>query len=97
MNTKTVKRNIFQRILGIPATKPPADPGCWSYSGDQLIINLSRAPELSDPWGAIQVDSENLTWKVLIIKDGEGTYRAFRNHCEHGGRKLDPVPDIETG
>lgn len=96
MTTRTLKRNIFQRILGIPATKPPADPGCWSLSGTELILDLSRVPELAEPWGAIHIEGQGLSSKVLVLLDGEGTYRAFRNQCEHGGRKIDPVPGTET-
>ena len=96
MTTKTLNRNILQRIFGIPATKPPADAGCWVFKGDKLTIDLNRTPELSEPWGAIQVEDGEIQVKVLVFQDGEGSYRAFRNHCEHAGRKLDPVPGNKT-
>jgi len=96
MTTKTLKRNIFQRIFGIPATKQPADAGCWVVNGDKLTIDLNQTPELSVPWGAIQLEDGDIPVKVLVFQDGEGGYRAFRNYCEHAGRKLDPVPETET-
>ena len=96
MTTKTLKRNIFQRIFGIPATKPPAEAGCWVYKGENLTIELNRVPELSETWGAIQLEDGDIPVNVLVFQDGEGNYRAFRNHCEHAGRKLDPVPGTET-
>jgi nitrite reductase/ring-hydroxylating ferredoxin subunit len=96
MTQKTLKRNIIQRILGIPATKPPADPGCWTVEDGKLVVDLQRAPELSEPWGAAAFEGENLPQKVLVILDGSNVYRAFHNHCEHGGRMLDPVPDSNT-
>ena len=96
MTTKTLKRNIFQRIFGIPATKPPAEAGCWVYKGENLTIELNRVPELSETWGAIQLEDGDIPGNVLVFQDGEGNYRAFRNHCKHAGRKLDPVPGTET-
>ena len=96
MTTKTLKRNIFQRILGIPATKPPADPGCWGFEDGKVKIDLSKTPELSAPFGAIQLESEALPTRVMVMQDGNGAYRAFENKCAHAGRKLDPVPGTET-
>lgn len=32
----------------------------------------------------------------MVMRDGQGMYRAFRNHCEHDGRRLDPVPGTQT-
>jgi len=96
MTTKTFKHNIFQRIFGIPATKPPAEADCWIYKDDKLTVDLNRTPELSVPWGAIQLEDGDIPVNVLVFQDGEGGYRAFRNHCEHAGRKLDPVPGTET-
>ena len=95
MTTKTLKRNIFQRILGIPATKPPADPGCWGFEDGKVKIDLSKTPELSAPFGAIQLESEALPTRVMVMQDGSGAYRAFENKCAHAGRKLDPVPGTE--
>ncbi|MEA3441754.1 MAG: Rieske 2Fe-2S domain-containing protein [Chloroflexota bacterium] len=96
MTTKTYKRSLFQRLLGKPMTKPPVDAGCWSYDAGKLTIDLNRTPELTEPWGATHIDGENLPDKVLVFQDGEGNYRAFQNRCEHGGRKIDPVPGTET-
>ena len=96
MATKTLQRNIFQRIFGIPATKPPVDENCWTYSQGKLALELDRVPELSRPWGAVRIESANLPARILVIKDGQGNYRAFRNHCEHAGRRLDPVPGTQT-
>ena len=96
MTTQPFKRNIFQRLFGIPATQPPADAGCWTISDNQIIIDLNRAQELTHPWGAIQIDGESMPQKVLVFQDGNGIYRAFHNKCEHIGRKLDPVPGSET-
>ena len=96
MTTKTLKRNIFQRIFGIPATKPPADGGSWKYADGKLVIDLSKAPELSESFGAVHLEGDNLPFRLLVLQDGTGNYRAFENKCEHAGRKLDPVPGTET-
>ena len=96
MTTKTLKRNVFQRIFGIPATKPPKDASSWQYADGKLVIDLSKAPELSEPYGAVHFEGDNLPVRVLVLQDGAGNYRAFENKCEHAGRKLDPVPGTET-
>jgi nitrite reductase/ring-hydroxylating ferredoxin subunit len=96
MAAKNLNRNILQRLFGISATKPPVDEKCWTFSHGRLTINLERVPELSQPWGAIRIESANIPARVFVMKDGEGNYRAFRNHCEHSGRRLDPVPGTET-
>lgn len=96
MTTQTLKRNIFQRIFGIPATKPPSDANSWKYADGKLVIDLSKAPELSEPYGAVHLEGDNLPVRLLVLQDGAGNFRAFENKCEHAGRKLDPVPGTET-
>jgi nitrite reductase/ring-hydroxylating ferredoxin subunit len=96
MTVKPYKRNLLQRIQGKPQTEPPADRGCWSFSGQTLTIDLERAPELRPAFGAIEIDDPALPVPVLVVRDEAGTLRAFCNVCGHGGRKLDPVTGTET-
>jgi nitrite reductase/ring-hydroxylating ferredoxin subunit len=96
MTIPTYKRTIFQRIAGKPQSGPPADPDCWSYANGRLFIDLTRARELVQPWGAINIDDPSLPVPVLVFQDGGGVFRAFCNLCGHGGRRLDPVPGTET-
>jgi nitrite reductase/ring-hydroxylating ferredoxin subunit len=93
---KTLKRSIWQRIFGICATQKPQDEECWTYSEELLTIDLSRVPELSQPAGAIRLEDDKLPERVLIIHGDNGKYYAFKNRCQHMGRRLDPVPDTET-
>ena len=93
MANETLSRNIFQRILGICATKPPVDDSCWSYENGKLTVDLSRTPELSQPNGAIRLEKTgNLPERVLVFKDTDDQYHAFRNQCPHAKRRLDPFP-----
>lgn len=90
---KKLNRSIFQRILGIPATGTPADPGCWSYSGNVITIDLNRAEALSKAGGALRCEGGGLPLRVLVIRDDSGNFRAYHNRCTHlGHRRLDPVP-----
>ena len=89
---KDVKRNFFQRLFGKPATKPPQDNDCWSFSDGVLLIELEKAPELSEPGGALRLEADELPNKVLVIHGDDGQYHAFKNVCTHGKRCLDPVP-----
>lgn len=96
MEVKFLKRNILQRIFGIPATRGPMDKGCWTYSEGKLEIDLDRASELSSPGGGIRLEGKNLPERVLVIQGDDGSYHAFRNRCKHMGRRLDPVSGTST-
>jgi nitrite reductase/ring-hydroxylating ferredoxin subunit len=95
MTAPTLKRNFFQRLLGLCATRPPADPGCWSLSGTVLTIDLQRAPELEAAWGAIRLEGRGLPERILLVKTGDRSFQAFRNRCTHAGRRLDPMPGTD--
>ena len=94
--SKTLKRNIFQRLFGKCATHEPKDPSCWTYSDNRIEIDLHKASELSNPGGAIRIESEDLPERLLVIHGDDGNYHAFRNECTHGKRRLDPVPGAGT-
>ncbi len=96
MTVKTLPRNIWQRIVGIPATKPPKDAACWSVSDGRIVVDLTRAPELSQPFGALRIEGKTTSERVLVFRDGANNLRAVCNRCGHAGRRLDPVPDTET-
>jgi len=96
MKPVTLKRNIFQRIIGIPATKSPMDEECWAFSDGKITIDLNRAPELSKTGGALRLEKKNLTERVLVIRGDDDNYYAFRNKCKHMSRRLDPVHGTQT-
>jgi nitrite reductase/ring-hydroxylating ferredoxin subunit len=90
-----VRRNIFQRILGLCATRAPADGECWRYEAGEVIVDLSRAAELSGENGAIRLEKKGLPHAVLVFRGVDGGYRALLNECAHMGRRLDPVPGVD--
>jgi nitrite reductase/ring-hydroxylating ferredoxin subunit len=96
MEIKRNKRNIFQRILGIPATGRPTDPAAWRMEGGRLVVNLDHAPELARPGGALRIEGHGCPERVLVLHGEDGTFRAWRNRCGHKGRRLDPVAGTET-
>ncbi|MBN2126437.1 MAG: Rieske (2Fe-2S) protein [Deltaproteobacteria bacterium] len=92
-----LKRGIFQRIFGIPATPKPQDPNSWSYADGRLTLDLKRTPELDSAGGAVRLEGSALPGRVLLVRADDGTYRAFQNRCTHmGHRRLDPVPGTDT-
>ncbi|MCP4220143.1 MAG: Rieske 2Fe-2S domain-containing protein [bacterium] len=95
METPGLKRSFFQRILGICATKPPSDEGCWDFSDGKITVDLDKAPELSSPNGAVRLESKDLSERVLLVRGDDG-YHAFLNCCTHMGRRMDPVPGANT-
>ena len=96
VQTRTLRRNIFQRLFGMCATKLPSNPDCWKSGDGEIVILLKRAPELSEPWGAIRLEGRELPDRLLVFRDEDGQFHALRNRCGHGGRRLDPVPGTET-
>ncbi len=96
MEPRSLKRSLFQRLFGIPATGLPADPGAWRYADGELIVDLARAPELSRPGGALRFEGGGLRRRILVVHAEDGTYRAYHNRCRHFGRRLDPVPGTAT-
>lgn len=97
MDIKFLKRNFFQRLLGISATAKPKNDSCWNYANGKLTISLSKASELKSPGGAARFEGNNLPVRVLVVYGEDGQYRAFQNRCTHmGHRRLDPVPGTST-
>lgn len=84
---------ILRKILGISETKKPKDPGCWTYSGRIVKIDLNRAVELSKPNSAIRIEGKGFAERILVIRDQAGRYHAYKNRCTHMGRRIDPVPE----
>jgi len=95
MQNTTLHRNIFQRLLGICATKNPLDEGCWTFDDGKIVVDLASAPELSSVNGAIRLEAKTLPERVLIIQGNDGQYYAFQNRCTHGKRRLDPMPGMQ--
>ena len=97
MEIKFLRRNIFQRILGLPVTSKPVNTDCWQFADGKLAIDMTKAPELKEKGGAIRLEGGNLPLRILVVKGDDGEYRAFHNRCTHlGHRRLDPVPETGT-
>ena len=92
---KPFKRNIFQRIMGICATPVPHNKDCWSYANGKIRIDLSRAPELERPGSGLRIESKDCPERILVVYGDDFQFHAFKNRCEHAGRRLDPVPGDE--
>jgi len=84
---------IFKRIFGICETKPPEDAESWNYSGGRINIDLNRVPELSKPGSAIRLEGDDLPERILVVHGNDGKFYAFKNECQHKGRRIDPFPD----
>ena len=95
MPKKKAKRQFHQRLFCVPATPLPGKASCWSYEGEQLVLDLSAAPELSEPDSALRIEDETLPDRVLVVHCLDGVYRAYSNHCACGGFRIDPVPGEE--
>jgi nitrite reductase/ring-hydroxylating ferredoxin subunit len=96
MTQKGIKRNLFQRILGKPATALLDDAPAWTLSGNAIVVDLDRVPELKNAGSGVRLEDNGLSERILVIHGNDDAYHAFRNRCGHGGRRLDPVPDDTT-
>ncbi len=95
METKTLQRNIFQRLFGISTTKKPGDESCWTFEDRKVVVDLARAPELGNPGGAIRIEGKPLPERIVVVHGTGGGYYAFKNRCTHMGRRMDPVPGVD--
>ena len=95
MKTQTLKRNIFQRLLGLCATKTPTDEGSWTVRGKEVVVDLARVPELKNPNQAVRLEKKGLSERLLVVHGNDGRYHAIKNRCQHGGRRVDPLPGRE--
>jgi nitrite reductase/ring-hydroxylating ferredoxin subunit len=96
MTPQGLKRNLFQRVFGIPATTLLENASAWSFSDNTIVIDLDRVPELKNPGSGIRLEGNRLPERILVVHGNDDAYHAYRNRCGHGGRRLDPVPDDTT-
>jgi len=87
-----LKRNFLQRILGISATKTPADEGSWIYVDGKITVDLKRVPEIAEASGAVRLEGKGCPKRVLLFNGEDGQYHAVCNKCSHAGRRVDPDP-----
>ena len=93
---RSLPRNLWQRFLGISATRPAADPGSFHHEDGRITVDLDRVPELAEPGSAIRIESPDLPDRYLVLHGDDGVFHAFQNRCMHMGRRLDPVPGAGT-
>lgn len=86
-----MKRNFFQRLLGIPATKLPINNDFWTIKEGTLIIDLEKIHIKKG--SAVRIEGKDLGKKILLVFGEDGKYHLLHNECSHGKRCLDPVPD----
>jgi len=76
-------RNIYQRIFGRPATKPPGDYQCWNYRDGIITVDLNKAGELNKIGGAVYLFDKILSDKIIVVCDEYESFHAFRGRCRH--------------
>jgi nitrite reductase/ring-hydroxylating ferredoxin subunit len=86
---------FFKRLFGICRTQPPTDPGCWELAEGGVAVDLGRASELERKGGAIRLEGGGLGRRLLVFRGEDDAFHAFENRCDHGGRRLDPLPGAE--
>ena len=86
---------LFKKILGICDTQPPIDPTCCSVEGGKVIVDIAKAPELSEKGGGFRFEAKG-SKKVLVFRGDDDKYHAVQNKCTHAGRRLDPIAGTST-
>lgn len=95
MSEKTLHRNIFQRLLGICKTKQPSDSNSWILEKNQIVIDLDKMSELSQPDSAVRLELDTFPNRVLVIHTANDGFFAFRNKCTHAKRRMDLIPGTD--
>jgi len=83
---------LIKRVFGISVTPTPADPGCFTAQDGTILLDLSRAPELTAAGAAVRLESADLPDRLMVMHGIDGIYRAYTNHCACAGWRIDPVP-----
>ena len=89
------RTNPLKRMLCISMSPQPGDAACYAVTGDTVEIDLSRAPELKAPGGALRLEGGKLPDRILVVHGVDGRFRAFRNRCACAVFRVDPVPGEE--
>ncbi len=92
MDVPVLPRKVWQRALGICATRAPGDAAAWSVAAGRILVDVDRVPELGPEDSAVRLEGRGLPERILLVHGADGGYRAYVNRCGHGGRRLDPVP-----
>ena len=88
---------LFKKILGICDTQPPIDPTCCAIEEGKAVVDISKAPELSETGGGFRLEMKGLSKKILVFRGDDDKYYAVQNKCTHtGGRRLDPIAGTST-
>ncbi|MBT4286145.1 MAG: Rieske 2Fe-2S domain-containing protein [Deltaproteobacteria bacterium] len=95
MSEKTLHRNFFQRLLGICQTKQPLDSNSWILEKSQIIIDLDKMSELSQPDSAVRLELDTFPNRILVIHTINDDFFAFRNKCTHAKRRMDHIPGTD--
>jgi hypothetical protein len=85
------KMNTFKRIFRICTTKTPLDNSAWYYSNGKIVIKWRKVPELQKPCGAVRLEGQGLTERIILLYGIDGQYHAFRNTYPPLGMRLDPI------
>ncbi|MRT92692.1 ubiquinol-cytochrome c reductase iron-sulfur subunit [Ancylomarina sp. 16SWW S1-10-2] len=96
MKVIKLKRSIFQRLLGKPATELPGNNDFWSFTDGKITVNLDKANGLSKVDGAVRLEGKGLPNRIILVHGKKDQYQAYDNKCTHMGRRVDPVPGTET-
>ena len=69
---------------------PEANPNSFSFSNNQVTLNLNDNPELKQNGAAIKfsVNNQNKEPIKLLVVNSENGYIAYADKCTHGGREL---------
>ncbi len=89
------KTNLLKRLFCIPITPLAPDPSCYAIQGSTITVWLEKAKGLDVPGGALRIEDERVSDRILVIRSQGGTFGAFRNRCGCSGFRVDPVPGEE--
>ena len=87
---------FLKRIFGVCETPRAADDMAWSYENGQVMVELSRMPELTSPGSGVRLEGKGLDPRLLVFHGDDGQYHAVANRCTHMGRRIDTLAGSGT-
>jgi nitrite reductase/ring-hydroxylating ferredoxin subunit len=87
------------KMLSGVSDTPIAPPASYRAGGTDVVLDLKKIPSLKTVGGSVKIEIEDRKYdplKLLVVRVGDGEYKAFLDKCTHGGREMEYAGENKT-